>query len=332
LSDFLLARDAENLFWLARYVERAENLARILDVNATFSRDIRGGRDWLPVLQLNADERRFRERHGDPTADAVLRFYVLDRDNPTSIVSAIASARANAKALRPQTSREMWAQLNVLHNWVAGLDDQALVASELTRLLGRIREACQTHTGVTEGTFYRDQGWHFYWLGRYIERADQTTRLLDIKYHLLLPRGQDVGSALDLGQWNALLRSAAGYHAFRRIESGAITPAKVAGFLLLDGHFPRSVALCVGEGEHLLSELRSRWLLGGADALAAIRSLRERLGGLTIDAILAGGLHEFLDDLQQRFIALTTDLSAAFFGHGPAQSQGQSQRQGVTAA
>ncbi len=323
MSDILLARDAENLFWLARYVERAENLARILDVNATFSRDVRGGRDWMPVLQLNADERRFRERHGDPSGDAVLRFYVIDRDNPTSIVSTIASARANAKALRPQTSREMWAQLNVLHNWVAGLDDTALAASELTRLLGRIREACQTHTGVTEGTFYRDQGWHFYWLGRYIERADQTTRLLDIKYHLLLPRAEDVGSALDVGQWNALLRSAAGYHAFRRIESGAITPAKVAGFLLLDRRFPRSVALCIGESEHLLSALRSRWSLGGAEALAEIESLRESLGALTIEEVLAGGLHEYLDDLQRRLIAVTTGLSAAFFGHAPSQRQDQ---------
>jgi len=149
LHNILLARSAENIFWLARYVERAENLARILDVNATFSRDSRGVRNWLPVLQLNTDEERFFERHASASADVVLRFYVTDRTNPTSIASAIGNARANARALRPLLSREMWSQLNVFHNWVAALDDTDLASSHLTRRLGEIKEACQTHTGIT---------------------------------------------------------------------------------------------------------------------------------------------------------------------------------------
>lgn len=326
MPNALLARSAENIFWLARYIERAENLARILDVHATFSRDSRGGQTWLPVLQLNADEARFFKTHDTASAEAVLRFYVTDRANPTSLAAAVAGARENARALRPLISREMWSQLNVFHNWVKAFDDEDLAPSHLTRLMGEIRESCQTHTGITDGTLYRDQGWYFYWLGRYLERADQTTRLLDIKYHLLLPRVSDVGSPIDIGQWNALLRSAAGYHPYRRVERGGVTPAGVASFLLLNPNFPRSVLLCVGEAGRLLRELRSRYgLSGGGDAAEALAAMRETLGGLMIGEILAQGLHEFLDLIQRRLIAVTEDLSVAFFNAAPAEAQRQEQ-------
>lgn len=327
MADVLLSRYAECLFWLARYVERAENLARILDVNETFSRDSRGGQNWRSVLQLHGDEARFEGLHGKATAESVLRFYVTDATNPTSIVSAVRMARENARALRPLISNEMWTQVNVLHNKLGALGDGALAAGNRARLFGQVKEACQTHVGVLEGTFYRGQGWYFCRMGRYIERADQTTRLLDIKYHLLLPDPADVGSPLDVSQWNALLRSAAGYQAFRQLHPEGITPARVAGFLLLDARFPRSVALCVREAAALLDGLRSQYnLRGGAGAAEELDRLHSVLNTLSIGAILEGGLHEFLDLLQRQFIAVTADLSDTFFGHGRAQqSQSQSQ-------
>ena len=325
MPDALLARYAECLFWLARYIERAENLARILDVNETFSRDSRGGQNWQSVLQLHGDEARFKALHGAATAEAVLRFYVTDADNPTSIVSAVRSARENARALRPLISNEMWTQVNVLHNRLGALGESALAAGNRARLFGQVKEACQTHVGVIEGTFYRGQGWHFCRLGRYIERADQTTRLLDIKYHLLLPGPVDVGSPLDVSQWNALLRSAAGYQAFRQLHPEGITPARVAEFLLLDGRFPRSVALCVREAGLLLDGLRSNYnLRGGTGAAEELDRLHSVLNTVSIGEILKKGLHEFLDLLQRQFIAVTADLSDTFFGHGT-QSQSQSQ-------
>ena len=161
MADILLSRNAENIFWLARYVERAENLARILDVTATFARDRRGARDWLPVLQLNADVDRFTQTGAAPDADAVLRFYLTDRENPTSIISTIAMARENARALRPLISTEMWAQLNVFHRWIGVLDATALAPGNLFRLLNRIKEASQTVTGIIDGTLHRDQGSFF---------------------------------------------------------------------------------------------------------------------------------------------------------------------------
>jgi uncharacterized alpha-E superfamily protein len=325
LADVLLSRSAEGLFWLARYIERAENLARILDVNETFSRDSRGGQNWRSVLQLYGDEARFEGLHGKATAESVLRFYVTDATNPTSIVSAVRSARENARALRPLISNEMWTQVNVLHNRLGALGEGALAAGNRARLFGQVKEACQTHVGVLEGTFYRGQGWHFCRMGRYIERADQTTRLLDIKYHLLLPDPADVGSPLDVSQWNALLRSAAGYQAFRQLHPEGITPARVAGFLLLDRGFPRSVALCVREAGLLLDGLRSNHnLRGGAAAAEELDRLHSVLNTLSIGTILKKGLHEFLDLLQRQFIAVTADLSDTFFGHSPAQCQSQS--------
>jgi uncharacterized alpha-E superfamily protein len=324
LVDVLLARYADCIFWLARYVERAENLARILDVNETFSRDSRGAQNWRSIIQLNSDDDRFFADDREVSAQSVLRFYVIDGDNPTSIVSAVHAARENARTLRPLISTEMWVQLNIFYNRLIALGPADLTAGRLSALFATIKEACQTHTGITDGTFFRDQGWYFYQLGRYIERADQTTRLLDIKYHLLLPSASDVGSPTDVSQWNALLRSAAGYHAYRRLHAASTTPARVAGFLLFNQAFPRSLHHCVREAARLLGDVKSRYSLrGGNDAAEELDRLRAVLGTLTIDEILRAGLHEFLDVIQRQLIAVSRDLGVAFFGYPPAAAQSQ---------
>ena len=327
MPDVLLARYADCIFWLARYVERAENLARILDVNETFSRDSRGGQNWRSIVQLNSDEERFLASHDAPAAHSVVNFYVIDGDNPTSIVSTIRYARENARTLRPLISTEMWVQLNVFYNRLTELSAEDLAPGNLAALFTMIKEACQTHTGITEGTFFRDQGWYFYQIGRYIERADQTTRLLDIKYHLLLPSVADVGSPVDVSQWNALLRSAAGYHAYRRLHAASTTPARVAGFMLLNNAFPRSVHHCVREVGRLLGEVKSHHgLRNGNDAAEELDRLQAVLGTFDIAAILRSGLHEFLDSIQRQLMAVTRELSIAFFGYTPEPSQTQTAR------
>lgn len=318
MSDTLLSRYAECIFWLARYVERAENLARILDVNETFSRDRAGEHNWLPIVQLNADDARFFAKHKEATTAAVLDFYVTDPENPSSIVFAVKAARENARTLRPLISTEMWVHLNKFHTKMSAFKPGSFGPGDLTRLFSDIKETCQAHVGITEGTFYRDQGWYFSQLGRYLERADQTTRLLDIKYHSLLPRGADVGSAIDASQWNALLRSAAGYHAYLRTHSGGLTPAGVAGFLLLNRRFPRSTYLCIRQIEHLLTEMKSRYMLrGGSKASERLDELRSVLSSRSIESIIASGLHEFLDGVQRQLIAVTTEIAADFFSALP---------------
>jgi uncharacterized alpha-E superfamily protein len=312
----LLARFADNNFWLARYMERAENLARILDVNATFAQDGRGPEDWLPIVHLHDDTARFFTSHDVAAAEAVIRFYVLERDNPTSIISAVRMARENARSLRHLISTEMWRHLNVFYNRLAALGPGDLNPSQLSGLCATIKEDCQLHSGIVEGTYYRDQGWYFYQIGKYLERTDQTTRLLDINYHRLMPSPDEADSQVDASQWNAVLRSAAGYHAFRRTYPSGMEPAKVAAFLLFDPAFPRSIAVCVRTIDELFGRLAALPDLRGAPlAAGALEALRAVGEGSAIDEVLSAGLHDFLDQVQRQLIRLSDDLGRTFFGH-----------------
>ena len=319
MSNPLLARYAECIFWLARQVERAENLARIIEVQETYARNRSGTRDWSSIIQLNSDEKAFAEVHTAPTARNVIRFYVTDGDNPNSIKSAIHYARENARTLRPLVSTEMWVALNVFYNQLNAIDDKELAPGSLSPLLDRIKQACQGFTGITEGTFYRDQAWLFYRLGRYLERADQTTRLLDSKYYVLM-RDADVTNLVNTAEWLALLRAASGYHAFRLLHQSDLTPWRVAAFLLFNPSFPRSVLLCVKEVDAAVTGLKSRYnLRGGNDVAEGIDQLRSILGTRSIDEVLASGLHEFIDFIQRYLMAITDRLGAAFFGHPPVE-------------
>jgi uncharacterized alpha-E superfamily protein len=324
----LLARHAEAVFWMARYVERAENLARILDVQQEFARDSRDPASWQSVLQLNADEARFLKTHATADRASVIQFYVLDQDNPSSIISGIRSARENARTLRPLISTEMWSQINVFFRQLGALDPIDLAEARFPRICAQVKEACQTHTGITDGTFFRDESWYFYTVGRLVERADQTTRLLDIKYHQLLPRGADVGSGFDIAQWNSVLRSAAAYHAYRRVHSNAMSSATIAGFLLHNRSFSRSVALCVNEIDQVLHTLKSRYgLRGGAAALERLDELRAELASRPIEQIIGAGLHEFLDLMQRQLGWLTADIARDFFHEEELIAQSSSQSQ-----
>jgi uncharacterized alpha-E superfamily protein len=200
------------------------------------------------------------------------------------------------------------------HNW-RSISDADLAPPTLPRTCRRLRDQCQVHEGIVEGSLSHDEGWYYYRIGKAIERADQATRLLDIKYHLLLPNLAAVGSAVDISQWNALLRTANGYQAFRRVYQGRMTPAAVAGFLLFSDSFPRSVTLCVRQLGWMLTQLRSRYRLqGGSAAEERLDEMRAVLSDLTIDRVIDQGLHEFLDWLQRQFGALTADVAAGFFG------------------
>jgi uncharacterized alpha-E superfamily protein len=312
----LLARFAENSYWLARYMERAENLARTLDVNETFAQNSEGVNEWLPIVQLYADSDRFFERHSEATADAVLHFYILDRENPNSVLSTVFIARENARSLRHLISTETWQQLNVFYNRLLKLQPRDLALSQLSRLCLSIKEDCQLHTGIIEGTGFRDQAWYIYQIGKYLERMDQTTRLLDINYHRLLPSLQQVGTEIDSSRWNAVLRSVAGYHAFRRVHPRGMSPSTVAAFLLFDPSFQRSVAVCIEIVDEMFTRLSSLVASSdighGAQSLATLRIIGKET---SIEQVIVTGLHEFLDHLQQHIISLNDELGDTLFGH-----------------
>jgi uncharacterized alpha-E superfamily protein len=311
----LLARFAEEISWMARYMERADNLARLLEVNEVFARDRRGEHNWDAVIDLNADRELFEKQHGATSPSKTAYFYMLDRDNPNSIISSVRAARENARSLRPLISTEMWTHLNVFFNELQAISATPNNIPNIARFCERVRTACQAHTGITEGTFYRDQGWYFYQLGKYLERADQTTRLVDVKYHTLLPRPDDVGSILDLSQWNALLRSPAGYHAYRRVHPRGIDPIGVAEFLVLNNRFPRSVRYCIGEVSNLLSQLIYTFQLNRGDRVAqAVDVIHKRLEDTDMQSIIDYGMHEFLDAIQLDLIAVAKAMDVAYFG------------------
>ena len=332
----LLTRDAEGLFWMARYLERVENMARLIDVTQTFENPGREAESWAALIAINRDEAGLESRGLRPDAPSVKRFYLLDRENVTSIPASIEMARTNARKLRPLISTEMWMQLNVFHRDVLAIDAAELDGDALSRLCRRIKEGVQAHTGITEGTFFRDQGWHFYELGRLLERADQTTRLLDIKYHLLVRGSEEERRLTELTQWNAVLRAVAGYHAFRRVATPGFVPEDVVTFLLGGTAFARSVGLCVASMNWHLNLLRSRYgLRDTSPVLARLDELRAMLANLP-RLPMPDGLHLFLDRLQTELNGVGALIGTMFFRdwrpllvpNQDGQSQSQSQSQG----
>ncbi len=336
----LLARDAEGLFWMARYLERVENLARLIDVTQSFESPGYETDAWFGLIRINADEKNFAARGFSPDADHVKRFYLLDKGNPTSVPGNLEDARTNARTLRPLMSTEMWRQLNVFHRFASGLTPADLEGDALSRLCTRLKEGVQAHTGITEGTLYRDQGWYFYELGRLVERADQTTRMLDIKYTAILPRDGEEKRVAELTQWNAVLRAAAGYHAFKRRTRASFSAEDVVHFLLRDPSSPRSVLLCIRRAEAHLDDLRRIYGLHHTDeAMEVAEYLRELLLEKPVSHILAIGLHDYLDIVQIHIQKLAAAIGRAFFRDwrpapepGSLQSQSQSQSSGGAAA
>jgi uncharacterized alpha-E superfamily protein len=310
----LLARYAESVFWMARYLERVENLARLIEVTQGAEMPSRAADSWYALIRINADETGFAERGYHPDAAAVKQFYLRDRDTQSGVPAAIEAVRLNARNLRPIISTEMWRHINMLHRDLLAIPPEALAGDQLSRLCERIKLGIQEHTGITDGTMFRDQSWYFYQLGRLIERADQTTRLLDIEYHMLVPQDREERRVTELTAWGGVLRAAAGYHAFRRVAPAGFTPADVVSFLLTDASFPRSVLLCVVQIERFLTTLRSRYgLRGTVPALERIEELRAALLGVPMQERIDNGLHQFLDGMQRDLILLASDIGTAFF-------------------
>ncbi|MGH6921913.1 MAG: alpha-E domain-containing protein, partial [Geminicoccaceae bacterium] len=206
--------------------------------------------------------------------------------------------------------------LDINYHRLLELQPRDLALSRLSKLCQTVKEDCQLHTGIIEGTGYRDQAWYIYQIGKYLERMDQTTRLLDINYHRLLPSLQQVGTEIDASRWNAVLRSVAAYHAFRRMHPRGMSPTTVAGFLLFDRSFQRSVAVCIETVDEMFTRLASLAALSdigpAAQTLATLRTIGKET---SIEQVIMTGLHEFLDHLQQLIIALCDELGDALFGH-----------------
>jgi uncharacterized alpha-E superfamily protein len=329
-----LSRVAEAIYWLSRYIERAENTARVIDVNLRLGLDAPAGigEQWEPLLMIMAALPEFQQRYDSPSRANVIRFLASDEENPNSIVRCLGAARDDARGVREAISSEMWEQINRFYHLSQAPGFMSLVSTDPYAFFNRIRQESLLFAGVVDATMSHDEGWHFARLGREIERADKTSRILDVKYFLLLPAVSDVGSPLDFLQWSALLRSVSGLEAFRK-RYGRITPRRVAEFLILGREFPRSIHHC------MLAAQDSLCILSGSAAGTFQNTAEQRMGKLTaaltyteIGEIVSGGLHEFLDNLQGELNEVGDAIFATFFARNPEMPRVRlSQLQGVSA-
>jgi uncharacterized alpha-E superfamily protein len=308
----MLSRVADAIYWMNRYIERAENMARFVDATLQLTLDLPGGSDaqWAALVQLTGDSARFQERFGKATKDTVVAFFTLDADHPSSIVSCVHAARENARAVRESITAEMWEQVNKFYLLLRTAVASGSVVEAPHEFFTAVKLASQLYVGITEATLSSGDGWHFGRLGRLLERADMTARILDAKSLILRPGTTGDGLPGDDIQWSAVLRSVSALEMYRK-RHGRITPDQVTEFLILDREFPRAIHACVARAEESLHAL-SHAPLGGT-----FRNIAEqRLGGLRSDLdyahiqdIVAGGLHVFLNAFQARL----NDVGAAIF-------------------
>nr|WP_270375000.1 alpha-E domain-containing protein [Marinicauda sp. Alg238-R41] len=310
----LLSRFAEYSFWLGRYVERAENLARLLAVTETLSADSEDRDSWISLVQTFQDEEAYRETGKPQTGLLIARWYLIDRDNPNSVISVLTMARENARALRHLIPTEMWRHINMLHAEVASLTARKVTLVRLNEICEQVRLGCQAHFGVVDSTWYRDEAWLFHKLGCEIERADETTRLMDISNYKLM--ASDNALLPTKSWWNWLLRQASAYQAFRRKHQINAEPADAAAFLLFDSDFPRSVRLSVLQAFSRLDELETDYQSApGQKLLVARTALSSRLKNRP-EPLAGETLHAYLDEVQKDLIAFADAIADRYFDGG----------------
>lgn len=322
-TTIMLSRVAAALYWMGRYLERAENIARLLDVNIQLLIDFGSIDDqhikehWIPVLRSAGDEDLFFQHYPNADSASVTEFMTFHRANPNSVFSCVCAARENARQVRDQISLEMWQVLNEMYLFLQSKDAHQVWSDGPGTFYDQVKRFSHLFQGLTDATFSRTEGWEFIQFGKYLERADKTTRILDVKYHILLPRATDVGGAVDTAQWQAVLRSTSALEAYRRFYVTEILPRKVAEFLVLSDSFPRSLRYCLRELDHSLGRLGGgrRSTVEPTAAELDFRQLRADLDRLSINEIIARGLHEFLQHSQSVIGRLATHVYDAFMHH-----------------
>ncbi len=310
----MLARVGDRIFWMSRLMERAENMARLLGVTSNvvlFSTKETQEQNLLAPLTITGTTKAFFSRHKTVTLPSLIEFMALDDDNPSSICTCIRLARDNAHAVRWQITSEMWETLNATWLEMGSLARDQVTGREATRFFDWVKERSHLFRGVTYGTIVRGEAFNFSRLGTFLERADDTARILDVKYHILLPRVEDVGGALDYYQWAALLRSVSSLETYRLIYRDQIYPIKVAELLILERRMPRSLAASLDEIARALSHISGQ-NDQPAKRLAAV--LQARLVHGDIQEIFRGGLHEYLTDFLDDVSDLGQRIQRAYLG------------------
>lgn len=297
----MLSRVANSIYWLNRYIERAENVARFIVANYNMTLDIPEGASdqWQPLINTTGDHELFKKLYGEATRENAISFLTFDRRNCNSIYSCVRAARENARSIREYISSETWEQLNTFYLMVNAASGETVMDLP-HQFSADVMNASHAFAGTADATMNHGEGWHFGRLGRMLERADKTTRLLDVKYFILLPSVDYVGSPYDNILWAALLRSASAFEMYRK-QYGRIAPRNIVNFLLLDRNFPRAVHYSLSMAMNSLNEI------SGSQSGSYSNKAQQALGRLlaefqysSLEEIFDHGLHEYLDLTQTR--------------------------------
>lgn len=305
----MLSRVASNIFWMQRYRERAENMARLIEVNFNLNIDIpESEKQWEPLLRAVGAEEEFQKHHHNFARDTVLDFLTFDLRNPSSIFSCLTMARENARSIREIITSDMWHEINTLYLFLQ--QNQILNHHDF---YSRVKRQCQLFTGISDSTLSHGTGWHFGRVGYLLERSDMGSRLLDVKYFTLLPSPDLIGSPFDNIQWNALLASMSALEMYRQ-KWQQIRHVNVVEFLILDKDFPRSIFSCIDRATNSLLTIKETG--NNPDAAKPYdisRALLDRLAMMNGQTIINYGLHEYLDEIQKSLIEVGESINEVYF-------------------
>lgn len=312
----MLSRVANSIYWMTRYLERTENVARFIEVNINMMLDLKieENQQWEPLVITTGDDELFYSKYDKANQENVIDFLTFDRSNPNSIISALRSARENARSIREIISSEMWEQINKFYNKVKEAEKSGISADFIDEFYSMVKTENHLFIGITDSTMHHDEGWHFAKLGRHLERADKTSRILDVKYFILLDKPEDVGTPIDNIQWAALLTSASALEMYRK-KFRQISPDRIAEFLILDREFPRAIRYCIINAENALQSITGS--SSGTyqnEAERRMGKLRAELDYADIQEIINSGLHEYLvDNFQFELNEVGNAINDTFF-------------------
>lgn len=315
----MLSRVANSIYWINRYIERAENYARLIQVNHNMILDLPTGihGQWQPLIMTTGDNTVFQSKHMDNyTRKNVVNFLASDQLNPNSIISCITNARENARTVREVISHEMWMQINKMYLSVKQAVNQNYWAGiNLEDFLTDIITDCHTYWGTMEATLTHTEAWYFGFLGKCLERADKTARILDMKYYYLLPSPKHIGSPLDMLQWSALLKSAGAYEMYKQ-KNKTLNIPDIIQFLVLNRRFPRSIHYCMIKAEmtvHKINGTEAGTFNSNSEKL--LGKLRSNLDFTDIDDIVKTGLHEYIVKMEKKLIKIDKAINSFFAIH-----------------
>ena len=312
----MLGKTAGGLYWMFRYLERSENITRMVDVGQrmALTRPDNAEDEWASVVDSAGVRKGYEQVHDRTDAAGVVDYLLRDPDNPSSVMSSIRAARMNARMVRTALTREVWEATNECWLLLKDLLANPVAPRELPETLGIIRKQSALVRAALHGTMLRNEIYNFSRIGTFVERADNTARILDVKYYVLLPAASQVGSSLDNVQWETILRSVSGHRSYRMSHGPEITPRGIAEFLLFDRQLPRSLAFCyskISENLGYLEKNRTERL----PCLDVLETCRKDLDGQTVDSILENGLHEFLGEFKRHNSALGSQIEQDYRFH-----------------